>query len=732
MGDFQRIKDSVKDGFLSVPEKISNFLNGIPKGIDRMINGPKSDYKLAHSFVETKISDQGCYVRIQMIETKSYVYQKLQDDINPFKEDYQKRPKVDYVTVVYDQIFFKSEDCQPKKYDDPKFEDNIIPDYPIDAPPVAVFIEVNRVLSWVDYFREFTCDFADSVKMSFENIEIKTSEEITFDVRIEKNSKDKITLNDPVGDEGNFPYRRVPWLIDYLASDNNQKVHKTIYTNNIAYNGQQNIFQKYKGVRIGAFISDITDYNTGYTIKGYFLIGHPLIVHREMRRIINQLTWRNETPYAEFISEKYFVFFRELNIASNDYYGFQYDLHAEWGERIRIKRTNAISQSIALIQYIPLTKKTVKVIKKPIPPEKNKECDCMSCNDSLARSILSKVNSLLTKVGELEKECTALKKNVGDFPVEVEITDSDPNKEGNQSKKIKLESIANYIKESFNNNNDIAKILGVSRFPAKLPSRLIKPKDNNDQETINDIPEFLGYLIKQIDKAIGKLPQKIKIADGDLSKPGNQSLEVEIHSLADFARETFKILLDTQPESDIHTQMLVRILYELGFIHQGSIQILADVDAVVEHLDFKHKFIVKEYPFAFNPYCNNNSMARGFGQKKDDQALKEPAKLPNISGNEDELEKMLSKFLQQTWIKVRTIENIEKRSLNQDIQSIRRDVNTAALAVAAKADPKVLKELVDNALIKLQTQDVINQVPVKKAMNSGDLRSRVKQPKDKK
>lgn len=685
--------DRVYDDFLSIPQKAKDTIDGLPKITDRFF--PKDKVEKIQVDTETKIIKENCYQRIQIIETKT-IDTATTNLIAPV----QSR-KV-FVKVIYDHTFFDGENCLPNRKDDPpSFEDDVIPDYPDDTPDIAIFVETNRVTTFTDYFNIFSCDYGLSVKIGFKNIEIIDKDRINFTVETEVNLKDRISLLPPIEDEGSQPNRNVPWLKNYVNNDKIKPIDKRIYTNNVSYNGQKNVYKKYKGKMISAYISDITD-------TGYVLIGHPLIVNREFKKILKQLTWTRDTPFWEGMSEKYFVFLRELNIQYNGYYNItSTDPHYQSDYRVRVKRYNAVDQSIPLVLYYEV--KEIKVVVKPINPDKPKECDCMSCDDKLAKLILSKLNSLISKVG--------------DFPVEILIKDSDPNKEGNQEKKIKLNSIAAYIKETFNSNNDIAKILGISRFPAKLPKRLIIP-NGKDYENITDLPEYLGFMIKQIDKAIGFLPQKIKIADSDLAKEGNQPLEVEVHSLADFARETLKILLDGQPESDVQTNMLIRILYELGFIHQGAIQILANVDAMVEHLDFKHKFIVKEYPFAFNPYCNNSSMARGFGQNKNDKELKEPAKLPDISNAEDVLEKMLSKLLQQTWIKVRTIENIEKRSLNQDIQSIRRDANTAALAVATKADPKILEELVNNALIKLETQDMIQQISVKKSMITGDLRTR--------
>ncbi len=365
----RQIIDRVYNDFLSVPAKTKEAIEGLPKGFDTFINGNKSDYKLAHSFLTTKTDDQGCYIRVQLIETKTYIYQKLQDDINLFKEDYQKRPKIETVTVLYDHTYAKSEGCEPKRLDDPpKFEDDIIPNYPDDTPDIVMFIEVNKVVSWTDYFSIFAGDYGLSVKIAFKNIEIMASDRVNFTVETEINLKDKISLLPPVDDEGNYPARNVPWLIDYINNDRIKPIDKRIYTNNIGYNGEKNILKKYKGKNISAYISEITDYNSGTTTKGYFLIGHPLIVNKEMKRLLKQLTWTIETPYWRGMSEKYFAFLRELDKQRNEYYNFVVaDPHYQNDYRVMVNRYNAVNASVPLLLIRDIEDKDIKIIQKPKP-----------------------------------------------------------------------------------------------------------------------------------------------------------------------------------------------------------------------------------------------------------------------------------------------------------------------------------------------------------------------------
>ena len=164
--------------------------------------------------------------------------------------------------------------------------------------------------------------------------------------------------------------------------------------------------------------------------------------------------------------------------------------------------------------------------------------------------------------------------------------------------------------------------------------------------------------------------------------------------------------------------MLIRLLYESGFIHQGLIQNNSMTDAIVDHLDFKQKYVVKKYPFAFNPYAENNDMAKGFGKRGE-----ETGKAPAIGATEEELEKILPQLLQECEVKIRVLINDDKKSLNDDIKDIKKDTGIAAGAVSAEASTKRLDELIAAAEAILQLDGAISQFNTRKSLTGGNLRT---------
>lgn len=259
----------------------------------------------------------------------------------------------------------------------------------------------------------------------------------------------------------------------------------------------------------------------------------------------------------------------------------------------------------------------------------------------------------------------------------------------------------------------LSEIVGVDEFPAELPKRLIYPNGKGN-EKIDSLVELLGYQVKQIDRAVGYLPQKIKIADTNPGQPGNQSVEVEIHSFADFAKEVLQYLIDTEGDGDVTNNMLVRTLYELGFIHQGMVQADAMLDAICEHLDFKQRWKKVKVPFAFDPYAGTKGKSgQGFGQSANDNT-------------EENVEELLPKLLQNTEVDIRVLVNDEKKSLNDLLLDIKRDTAIAAAAFSDRSTPERLDQLVAAAQIILQLQSAIDRKNARQALAAGDLRTQKK------
>lgn len=261
----------------------------------------------------------------------------------------------------------------------------------------------------------------------------------------------------------------------------------------------------------------------------------------------------------------------------------------------------------------------------------------------------------------------------------------------------------------------LSEIVGVEEFPAKAPKRLTYPNGKGDVE-IKNLVEFLGYQVKQIDRAVGLLPQKIKVADTNPGLAGNQSVEIEIHSFADFAREMLQYLLDTEGDVDTTNNMLVRVLYELGFIHQGVVQGDAMLDAVCEHLDFKQRWKKISVPFAFDPHAGTKGqVGQGFDKQKNNAG--------KGAQTEEDVEKLLPKLLQNTEVDVRVLVNDEKKSLNDQMIDLKRDTALAAAALSEPVGSNRLDQLVAAAQLLIQLQGAVDRKNLRQALTGGDLKT---------
>lgn len=285
---------------------------------------------------------------------------------------------------------------------------------------------------------------------------------------------------------------------------------------------------------------------------------------------------------------------------------------------------------------------------------------------------------------------------------------------------IQLANQAISLCEAKNATAKLSQAVGVEELPGKLPTRLIYPNGKGDTE-VNSLIQAFGYLVKQVDKAVGYLPQKIKVADVNSAKAGNQSVELDIHSFADFARETLQYLIDTEGDDDTLTNIAVRIIYECGAIHQLSVQNAAMLDCIVEYLDFKEKWKAVKVPFAFDPYAGQKGKKAGQGFGKGADTKDKPIPL-----TEEELEKMLPALLTETEVEIKVLHNDQSRSLNDILQDMLRDIRLAAAALSDSAKGEKLEQLVSAAQAVLQLQNAIDRNNVRKGLTAGDLRTRKK------
>ncbi|NEO88137.1 MAG: hypothetical protein F6J87_28360 [Spirulina sp. SIO3F2] len=249
------------------------------------------------------------------------------------------------------------------------------------------------------------------------------------------------------------------------------------------------------------------------------------------------------------------------------------------------------------------------------------------------------------------------------------------------------------------------------------PERLVEIRKTGHKGKVHlrSLTEVLEFQIRQVDRAVGNLPIRAKVADADPTQPGEQTVEVEIQTLADGLRENLETTIESAGDLDLTNLLVIRALFELGYIHQGSVQSWYMLDAICDYLDFRNHEKQVKVPFAFDPRAGQKQK-KGFGASEEDEQ--------NIPDDEQQLEKILPKLLKETDvpIKVREWHKNEKKSLNDLVQEILRHAINAAAGVTEKASPERLDELVAEAQAKLQLASLLNKSDIQQALTSGKLR----------
>lgn len=260
--------------------------------------------------------------------------------------------------------------------------------------------------------------------------------------------------------------------------------------------------------------------------------------------------------------------------------------------------------------------------------------------------------------------------------------------------------------------DDAAKQKKESDLPF-APERLIYPKARGDRKKhpLKNLVEVLEFQIRQLDRAVGDLPITVKVKDADPSKEGDQKVEAEFHSLGSAMKEIAEIGIESGGDVDLQTLMLCRILYECGFIHQGSIQSQFILEAIADWLDFPVKYKMKKFPFAFNPRVGIE-LGKGFGDGQDQG---------DVPDTEAEFEKIAPKLLRETDTPIKIMElNPRQKTTHKDaIDEIQRLIRVCAAAAGEEATPDKLDDLINAARLAIRMDGLLLRENIRKAATQG-------------
>lgn len=302
----------------------------------------------------------------------------------------------------------------------------------------------------------------------------------------------------------------------------------------------------------------------------------------------------------------------------------------------------------------------------------------------------------------IEELLRRLLKRVGD-PKKITINEYDKAKE--RGVVSLADAMERWSYHQSNSTADFYKVLEPRAFEnASYPMRLTHAGAKGSKPIRNYLQAWEAIL-RQIDTAVGMLPFKIKIEDTNAAQEGNQSLELQVHSISDALKLLVEYMIDTENDGDTTNNILVRLAAMQVQQHQILAKIKAETKNIEEYLDYKVKQRIEKIPITFNPLLPTDG--QGFGGAT------------NLNQNtETETERLMPKLLQNTELKVKVTEIDEKRLLSERLFSIER---FAAQSAAGNTIPyegeATIKKLLDGALDNKLLEEFLDRQNIRKALS---------------
>lgn len=216
------------------------------------------------------------------------------------------------------------------------------------------------------------------------------------------------------------------------------------------------------------------------------------------------------------------------------------------------------------------------------------------------------------------------------FDVQIEyLPPHDPNfKEfiGNESDENLDSDAINFDIAALDSLDDIRKVLNPDAFPGNFAPLFNQDRTeyesakaeeekllNWDSESltyqVSSYPELMLYFVQELDALIGEFPSKIEIEDADLTKEGDQKKTIYIGNIAEGITELYGLLISNSLQTDVSTNVLLRLIPEIIRLRQIG---LTTQDVVVANRDFlgyKSKEVQRDVKSNFTTIPETNNIA---------------------------------------------------------------------------------------------------------------------------
>lgn len=232
--------------------------------------------------------------------------------------------------------------------------------------------------------------------------------------------------------------------------------------------------------------------------------------------------------------------------------------------------------------------------RRPPPLKKPKKecCDDMGCCQPPYGNRQQQDNNAILKL------LREIRKNQGNFPVNVQLFDADENKPGSQAKTVKIHNIAEGVKTQVERTEKTSKMIGIDQFPMKLPQTVIENKDSNLLGTalsllnpfknvrITSVAQLNWWMFERLHEILGHWQGFIDVEDADPVKEGEQPKRVILPNISLTMREQIHLQTAHMKATGLILDCLIKVLIDLAGTKVLTAECAARIKDVQEYLDY--------------------------------------------------------------------------------------------------------------------------------------------------
>lgn len=232
--------------------------------------------------------------------------------------------------------------------------------------------------------------------------------------------------------------------------------------------------------------------------------------------------------------------------------------------------------------------------RRPPPLRKPKKecCDDMGCCQPPYGNRQQQNNN------EILKLLREIRKNQGNFPVNVQFFDADENKPGSQTKTVKIHNIAEGVKTQVERTEKTSKMIGVDLFPMKLPQSVIENKDSNLLGTalsllnpfknvrVTSVAQLNWWMFERLHEILGHWQGFIDVEDADPVKEGEQPKRVILPNISLTMREQIHLQTAHMKATGLILDCLIKVLIDLAGTKVLTAECAARIKDIQEYLDY--------------------------------------------------------------------------------------------------------------------------------------------------